>query len=731
MPKCKSNFAALCKRQKQRRLKERLMINARKKIMKSQMFYTAENGNNGSSPKSRTDPNGCTKNLSEINLDMSDTSDSNHSNVLREGECKDLVFSKLEVNEFQPGPNCDNLNKSCSELTESVLVENKDDQNRFLNTQCKADCSELLQNHLKNWIASEKNVPRLSVNRLLQSLSEDFNLPVTVSTLLKDEKCESAHSMMEGEYIHFGNWIDDISKYLSSVVTNTDRNLTSKFSLVVNIDGLNLFNALSSSKYSAYPILVKILEFPQKIFCAGIFCSNSFESKCMPDPNIFLEQFVDNIRDGVKVNGRNIVCNLKAFVCDAPVRATLKSIMSHSGYNSCERCTIHGTYEDGTVVFSNTSCTPRSDESFNSRQDKSHHKSFNPNILESINFPMVSGFLLDIMHVCYLGIVKRILNRLLNLNLKQKSVRLDAKRRDFFDAKLKEYQSYIPSEFSRKLEGGISTVLKWKATQYRLFALYISIVLFKHKKLVSKEFYQNFLLFAISMRLLSVDNQKCNLDFIKKMQIKFVKDAQVIYGKSFACYNVHAFTHLTEDYSRFGSLDRVSAFSFESYLGCNVKGAVRSGFKPLQQIGKHINRINHQPYVKIQNEPKFSKRRECCHELDGVCYSKVVTNNIILKPVTYSKKDCYVVLKTGHICEVITVHECNSEPLFQMHIFKNVDNFFTEPLLSTEIGIYKIEKNNYSDKICVLGSDIYSKLFVLPYKNNYLIAMIMIHNEQS
>ena len=38
------------------------------------------------------------------------------------------------------------------------------------------------------------------------------------------------------------------------------------------------------------------------------------------------------------------------FLCEAPARSFLKCIVNHTGYSSCERCCIHGTYEK-SIVF--------------------------------------------------------------------------------------------------------------------------------------------------------------------------------------------------------------------------------------------------------------------------------------------------------------------------------------------------------------------------------------------
>ena len=131
---------------------------------------------------------------------------------------------------------------------------------------------------------------------------------------------------------------------------------------------------------------------------------------------------------------------------------------------------------------------------FYSRQHLSHHKSLEHNIIENFQFPMVSGFIIDNMHTCYLGVMRRILkNRLLNVKVRNRKVRLGKDQKIVFHERLLKYQKCIPSEFNQKLEGGIDCVLKYKASQLRLLALYVGILLIKSRKLVPLKFHSNFL----------------------------------------------------------------------------------------------------------------------------------------------------------------------------------------------------------------------------------------------
>lgn len=46
----------------------------------------------------------------------------------------------------------------------------------------------------------------------------------------------------------------------------------------------------------------------------------------------------------------------------------------------------------------------------------------------------------------------------------------------------------------------------------------------------------------------------------------FVQNFEIINGRHFMSYNVHRILHISGDYEQFGSLYKISAFSFEYYI---------------------------------------------------------------------------------------------------------------------------------------------------------------------
>ena len=68
--------------------------------------------------------------------------------------------------------------------------------------------------------------------------------------------------------------------------------------------------------------------------------------------------------DGLVINLNNASVELKAFICDAPIRSALKDIVNHSGYHCCEMCSTKGSFHGNTVVFLNQTFPLRRDYTF-------------------------------------------------------------------------------------------------------------------------------------------------------------------------------------------------------------------------------------------------------------------------------------------------------------------------------------------------------------------------------
>ena len=324
---------------------------------------------------------------------------------------------------------------------------------------------------------------------------------------------------------------------------------TSGVDVQINIDGLPLYR---SSKTQFWPILGRILQPSLPPFIIGLFSGQQ-----KPDNlDEYLHDFVAEMRDieqhgALMAGSENRVCvQIYCSICDAPARAFVKRIKGHNAYHGCERCDQHGVWRD-KVTFPHTNAPLRSDESFNEMIDDSHHLPSAPTPLRQISIGLVSQFVLDPMHLVYLGVVKKLLGLWIkgrvatNCRIGNNGVRT-------ISEVLVSFHSYIPREFPRKCRS-LSEVDRWKATEFRQFILYSGVVALK--KNIPDAFYKHFLhLFVGIFCLCSPIYCDTHCDYANELLLMFVNQFGDLYGKNTLVYNVHNLIYLASDARRFASL---------------------------------------------------------------------------------------------------------------------------------------------------------------------------------
>ena len=458
---------------------------------------------------------------------------------------------------------------------------------------------EKIKQAIINWTIDCPNTPSSTISSLLRNFNVFYpDLPLTASTLRQVETNACITDMETGRYAHFTDWITVLMHHLKLV------NFTGNLALTINIDGIGLFS--DARKYHAYPILVKLPIPSKKIICAGIFISESTKKNSMPNVNVFLQKFVNDlsqlINDDILINNTRVKVTIKAFVCDRPARSDLKLIARHMANSSCERCIQPGTHE-GRIVFLENSSPARTDENFANRSFVDHHQPGEMSIIANLGVGMVSSFALDYMHLACLGVCKRLLLRLLKSARGQTKVHMSDIQTSNVNAIIDRIAGHLPSDFNRRLHGGLTNIKHWKATELRTFFLYVGVLAFRG--VLPEDQYINFLFFSVSMRVLLSKNQNENMDSVKKLLTNFILSSRRIYGNQFIVGNVHGLLHLPDDYLKWGDLDEVSCFPFESYLGQVVKGRLTGRFKPLEQLVRHIT-------VENLREPKKKEWPSAC-----------------------------------------------------------------------------------------------------------------------
>ena len=390
---------------------------------------------------------------------------------------------------------------------------------------------------------------------------------------------------------------------------------------------------------------------------------------------------------------RGVSIDLTKFICDAPAREFLKCVKGHGAYYACERCTVKGVYVNGCVRLIDIESPLRTDVLFANNSYDDHQKE--PSPLVKLNFPLVSGFILDPMHLVYLGICKKLLT-----NWKTGRQKLSQTVTDDISADLNIIAGNVPSNFQRASRT-LNDIDKWKAAEYRLFLIYIGPVVLKDH--LPTDHYNLFMLLSVAMIILSSESLCCQTNkvlYAKELLKKFFVDTISVFGEGFVTYNFHCVVHLADDVLRFHkSLDELSAFFAENFFGHMVKD-VRGSKHPVQQVVRRYREKSLLPQTMTTEKPRIFRRLPAPR--DRVFYLGRNRFAIICR-----------VLNPDHLkCKIISC----------------VNDWYTAPLKSTELHYcYRASLSNLPTEI--LGPEHLTKqAFMIPVKDQGFVFTPLVHH---
>ena len=612
-------------------------------------------------------------------------SNTGQSNILPHNSFKNDSIAEVfdsDMNHSDTEPDSDSDEETyvdCEETTETCY-EVEDDDSFFDCEEHNTNICEFRES-LASW-AVQCQIPQSHVDKLLVLLKSfsDFDtskLPKSCRTLLKTIRRTPIKVIGSGHYYHCG-----VEKGILSILQRMQvkRIPAKRIKLLINVDGVPI---AKSSGSQFWPILGRLSGFPHsKPFLIGIYHGTSKPS----DANLFLADFTTEmlalLEKGILYNGEVLTIVLFGFICDAPARAFIAYTKTHSGYFSCSKCTEEGDFE-GRIVFLNEKAPLRTDAAFRSQQQDEHHTG--RTILEQLPIDMISTFPLDYMHLCCLGVMRKLLWEWIKGPL---SNRLSQTQKDTISRFLIFLANYIPSEFSRKSRS-LAELARWKATELREFLLYTgSIVL---KNVLPKRLYEHFLLFHVAVKLLVAQNfcQEFN-DYAKQLLVLFVTEARAIYGEKFLSYNVHNLIHLADDVRHFGNLDSFSAFAFENYLQ-EIKHLLRKHNQPLAQIIRRLDeiRLNLVPEINCAVSPFVLKKKHTqgpmINGCRGVQFKFLQCHQWTFR--TDNNADGCAILQDQTIVKIANIFQ-NAEGIFLVgHSFFHKTSHYSSPLQSSRLGI--------------------------------------------
>lgn len=545
--------------------------------------------------------------------------------------------------------------------------------------------NEQLRDRLGKWV-TKYNLSRPCVNEILDILEScGHELPRDKRTLLRTPRTHDIIEKCNGKYAYFG-----IENCITGLLRSDWKPSSAKLLLTVNVDGIPVFH---STNDQFWPILVSVDNSIPEI--VAIFYGRSKPSPVEDFLADFLEEYKRLYIDGITYEDMKFTLDIKCFICDAPARALLKSIVGHTSKNACERCTAVASWLGRAVYNSSTDSPLRTDDGFAKLLYEQHQVKTSP--LIEYKFKCVSQFSLDYMHLVCLGVVRRMLIFLIQ---GPRQCKLSRNQITEISNQLVLFNGKLPSEFARQPRS-LDHIQRFKATEFRQFLLYTGPIVLR--RVLPRNVYCHFLLLTVAMSILLNEDDLVRLRYLQYAQQllqKFVNEAKLYYSDIFTVYNVHSLKHLCDDVKNFRcSLNRVSAFPFENHLQ-SIKKLVRNAKNPLAQI---INRLsekrNYANYSSRESHYRIvsSRERDCCF-------------------LTKSGQYIFIEKETpqGLVCRVVGEHQ--------------TQNFFVVPCESKLIDIVFIGKQKTYKKRVIQKTSLARKCVSLSYRDG-LVCLPLLHGD--
>ena len=229
--------------------------------------------------------------------------------------------------------------------------------------------------------------------------------------------------------------------------------------------------------------------------------------------------------------------------------------------------------------------------------------------------------------------------------------------------------------------------------------LYTGPVVFRD--ILPQEQYDHFLKLTVGMSILLDEDatfREEKIDIAQENLLRYVKDAEQIFGPTFMSYNIHSLMHIAADVIHFGvSLNDLSAFPFENLI-YRLKKMVRNGQNPIAQVTKKL--------LALENANLYQKPVMTKLQIGG------------------RKSDSYFLLE-NHVAIVTSVidkeYEC------QLYNKGVLYDFFKKPIKSSEIDIFYLNHGApYKTKL-LSRSALKRKMIGIPWGDDRTVLFKLRH----
>ncbi|KAJ8678374.1 hypothetical protein QAD02_014161 [Eretmocerus hayati] len=214
---------------------------------------------------------------------------------------------------------------------------------------------------------------------------------------------------------------------------------------------------------------------------------------------------------------------------------------------------------------------------------------------------------------------------------------------------------------------------------------------------------------------------------------RFALLGEVVYGLDFVSLSVHSLTHLVEDTENMDCLvTEVDAFPYENELRF-VKKHIKSGYKPLPQLCKKVERDLEFSKEKVSLPPELQILKS--RTIEGIIHvQKLIYRGFEISP---KKPNNCIYLTDGSIIRVADFISFSHTPtpdqvLILGSRLKLLGSPYDYPTSSTHLGIYKVSEDHDAAIIQIPLKKMKCKavvfdIFELPNDPKVTISVPMLH----
>lgn len=336
---------------------------------------------------------------------------------------------------------------------------------------------------------------------------------------------------------------------------------------------------------------------------------------------------------------------------------------------------------------------------------------------------LVESFVLDYMHLGFLGIIKKLVEYWIGSS---SCAKLDQLSIFKVSQRLVNISKHVT--IFNEQQGRYQTLLSRKPQNWGFFLLYVGPVILKD--ILPIEQYQHFMLLSVGSRiLLSDDYYSLYTDLADEYLKKFSCLMSNFYGDESLINDIHAISHVSDDVKKMKcSLSNMSAFPFESKLGL-IKKSCKSGNRSLEQLCNHYNEdlLFHKKPERLSSDYQVKickSTNDCTHiyKIENKNYeiSTKAPNNIVLT-------------KSGNVVQIKIMFQrkANKNIIVCGKKIKIIDDIFSYPMKSLDLNMHEVSGfvNNETDEF--LLSDVSCKMMKIPVfeisttnKENYVVSLI-------